>query len=303
MTALSALVPIFLLLLTGLAARRCGLLDGAAAAGLNRLVVMVALPALLLLKVGTSPLQVSFAPAVALVTAGLTIAAAVGGVLAARWVGLPARQQGVAAQAVMRSNIAFVAFPVVLTALGEDALRVAAVTGAVLIPVMNFLSVAVLEWAHSGARTTWQVALRVAVNPLVAAATAGLGLAALGWQPWPWLEGFLAILADFALPGALLALGAELSAGRWVPLWRPVVAVAAGKMLVVPLLGWWLMSLMGVSGHDLVVGVLLLGAPTAVASYSVAAQLGGDTALAGACLVATTAVTPLTYFAILVILA
>lgn len=303
MAAINALLPVFLLLVTGGAARRWGLLNSAAAAGLNRLVATVALPALLLLKVGTSPLQLSFAPGVAAVAAVLTVATALLGLAAARAAKLPAEQQGVVAQAAMRSNVAFVAFPVILNSLGEDALRTAAVTAALLLPVMNFLSVAVLEWASNDGRVSWRVALRVAVNPLVVSAAAGLGLAALGWQPWPWLETFLGILADFALPGALLALGAELTEGRWVPLWRPVVAVVTTKTLVVPLVGWWLMTLLGVTGTELAVGVLLLGAPTAVATYPLAAELGGDTSLAGACVLATTLATPVTYFFFLVMLA
>lgn len=303
MSALSALIPVFLLLVIGAGSRRSGLLDGAAAAGLNRLVANVALPALLLLTVGTTPLQVSFVPGVALVATGVTVVAAVLGLLGARLVRLPAPQQGVVAQAAMRSNIAYVAFPVVLATLGQEGLRVAAVTAAVLIPVMNFVAVVVLELPRPSTRGTWGMALRVGLNPLVASAFAGLALAAAGWQPWPWLASLLGILADFALPGALLALGAELTAGRWAPVWRPVVAVTVGKMVAVPALGWWLMALLGVSGPDLAVGVLLLAAPTAVASYSVAAELGGDTILAGACVVATTLVTPFAYFLLLMLLA
>jgi hypothetical protein len=61
------------------------------------------------------------------------------------------------------------------------------------------------------------------------------------------------------------------------------------KQLVAPLLGLIVLRALGASQLELSVGVLMLAAPTAVATYPVAAELGGDTDLAGACVLVTTA--------------
>jgi predicted permease len=303
MTVLAGLVPVFILIGAGVGARRFGVLSAEAAAGLNRLVANVALPALLLLKVGTSPLERSLSPVLMVVCAALVAGAAlVGWVVAGAWK-LPASQRGVFAQAAMRGNLAYVAFPVILGAYGDAGLRLAAVTAAALFPLMNFLAVAVLETARGQRENLIRLAGRVLLNPMVAASLLGLVLAALEWHPWAWLGGTLQILADFALPGALLALGAQLSFGAWHGVWKPTAAASLLKVAVQPLAALLVLRLLGMTSLETAVGVLLMAAPAAIASYAVAADLGGDTDLAGACVVATTLAAVPVYSVLSVLLA
>lgn len=288
MTVLAGLVPVFVLLGVGVAIRRLGMLSDEGANGLNRLVAGVALPALLLLKVGTSPLDENLAPVLAAVCGLLVVAAtAVAWLLATAWP-LPAAQRGVFAQAATRGNLAYVAFPVILGAYGDAGLRLAAVTAATLFPVMNFLAVAVLERARGNRESLGRLLLRVVANPLVWSSLLGLALAGAHWKPWAWLAATLQILADFALPGALLALGAQLRFETWHGVWRQAIAATALKTAVQPLIAFWVLRALGASPLETAVGMLLMAAPAAVASYSVAAELGGDLDLAGACVVAST---------------
>jgi len=71
MVMLAGLVPVFLLLVLGVVARRAGLLDEPSASGLNRIVVYIALPALFIAKVGTSPLESALSPRLMVVTVGV----------------------------------------------------------------------------------------------------------------------------------------------------------------------------------------------------------------------------------------
>ena len=304
MNVLNGLVPVFLLLGTGVASRQMGLITEEASVGLNRLVANLALPALFIVTIGTSDLHRSFSTALVATTSGLLVATTLVALVAAVALRLPRRQRGVLAQAAMRGNLAYVAFPVILGAFGEAGLQQAAVTSAILIPLMNLLAVGALE-ANRGERVEAIVPLlrRVLANPLVISALAGLALASFGWQPWGWLGRTLGILSDFALPGALLALGAQLKIGAWGGLWRPTVLATALKLIVQPLAALWLLRAFGVAGVSLGVGVLLLAAPTAVASYPVAAELDGDTDLAGACVLTTTLAGVVAYLAWSLVLA
>lgn len=288
-------MPVFLLLALGHLARRWGLLDGTAAAGLNRLVANLALPALLLAKIGTSPLQANFSPPLLVVVVGGTVLAAAAAWIAGRLARLPAPALGVATQAAMRGNIAYLSFPLILAGYGDPGLRMAAVTASLLIPTMNLLGAAALLLARPGQAGVLATALRVLGNPLVAAALAGLGLAALEWQPWPWLGATLRTLGDFALPGALLALGSQLQARTLGGLWRRAAAAATVKLLLLPALGFWLLTAWRRPPLEVAVGVLMLAAPTAIASYPIAADLGGDVDLAGACVLLSTLACALTY--------
>lgn len=288
MAVVEGLAPVFLLIAVGFVCRQLGLLDERGVHGLNRVVANVALPALLLVKVGTAHLATSFSLATVAATHGATVGGALGALLLARVWGMPRQERGVFAQAAMRGNLAYVGFPVVLAMTGEVGLRQAAVTSALLIPVMNVLAVTALELSRPADERRAAAVHRVLLNPLVVAALASLALAALGWRPWSFLERTLAVLADLALPGALLALGAGLRVGRWRRVMVPAAAATAMKLAVVPAAGLWLVRWLGGGPLASQVTVLLLAAPTAVTSYSVAAELEGDLDLAGACVVWST---------------
>ena len=289
MAILSGLVPVFLIIAFGVAARRFGLVNGLAAGGLNRLVANLALPAFLIIEIGTASLEVSFSSRVAIVTAVASLHVTAFALLAAHLLRLPATQRGVLAQAAARGNYAYVGFPVVLAALGQAGLQRAAVTAALLIPLMNLVAISVLELYRKRHEAAGRLMLRVVVNPLVISALLGLALSAAGWRPWGWLAATLRVLADFALPAALLALGAQLEIRRWHGVWRQTATATGLKLVVLPLLGWWALVGLGASAAEIGVGVLLLATPTAIASYPVAAELGGDLDLAGACVLVTTA--------------
>lgn len=295
MGILTGLVSTFLLLFLGFLARRWGLLDAASAAGLNRLVANLALPALFLSTIGTSKLEKNLSPVLVGVVLGSTVLMSAVGWLAGRAGRLPAPRLGVMAQATMRGNIVYLSFPIILASYGDPGLRLAALTASFLIPVMNVLGVLVLELARPQRSGMLRAVLGTLLNPMVVSAFVGLGLAAFAWHPWPWLATTLNTLGDFALPGALLALGAQLQARRLGDVWRPTVAVAALKLVALPVLGWWALAALHRPPLDIAVGVLLLAAPVAVASYSVAADLGGDTDLAGACVLVTTLASVATY--------
>jgi predicted permease len=282
------LIPVFLLLATGVLARRWGMLNERAADGINRVVANIALPALLLAKVSSSPLEESFSWRLLLVTSGCAVLVGVLTALVARIWGLPGAQRGVLAQGAMRGNVAYVSFPVILAACGDHGLSLAAVACAVLIPVMNLLAVVFLEMNRADRGGMGRMMGRVAANPLVLATLTGLVAAALEWEPWPWLAGTLKVLGDFSLPASLLALGAQLTLRRARGLGRPTGVALLMKLGAMPALGWWGLHLLGATPLETMVGVLILAAPTAVASYPVAADLGGDTNLAGTCILATT---------------
>jgi malate permease and related proteins len=295
MAMLAGMAPVFLLLGLGVLLRRLGVLDEASCNGLNRLVANVALPALFISTIGTSPLEAALSPRLMLVTTIVVGAATLLGLALARAWRLPREQRGVVAQGAMRGNIVYFTFPLILGLYGSSALRLAAVTSTALIPVMNLLAVAALEKYRAQGDGDAHIVVRVLANPLVGSALLGLVLAALHWQPWPWLGSSLKTLADLAFPGALLTLGAQLAVGQSRRLWRPLVGVAGIKLLLMPALGWWLLALLHAPGREVAIGVLMMAAPTAVASNAVAADLGGDPELASSCVLVTTVLSIATY--------
>lgn len=284
MAVLSGIVPVFLLIGLGALSKRLGWAGEVFVRDLNRVIYWFAIPALLLRLLGRAQLVAG--------DAGPMIGAVVAATAAAGFIALLyalARREspprlGVIVQATVRGNLVYVGFPVIFAAAGDQALTLAAVTAAVLIPFQNLLAVAAL--LRAGDHTGMDAFKAVILNPVVLGVAGGLAWNWIGWSPWTWLDNFLRLLGAIAMPGALLALGAQMGART---LRRSTEAVAVSvvlKLALAPAIGLVLMHLFQVGGMPRLVGILLLATPTAVASTAVAQEMGGDLDLAGACVMA-----------------
>jgi len=285
MAVLSGIVPVFLLIGLGVLSRRLGWAGEAFVRDLNRIIYWFAIPALLLRLLGGATLTgVDAAPMIAAVVTATT-----GTGLIALVYALARREKaarlGVIVQASIRGNLVYVGFPVIFAAAGDQALTLAAVTAAVLIPLQNLLAVVALVRAgdHSGLGAFKAVLL----NPVVLGVAGGLMANWIGWSPWTWVDNFLHLLGNIAMPGALLALGAQMGMRTLRRRTEAVAVSSVLKLAVAPAIGFLLMHFFGIDGVPLLVGTFLLATPTAIASTAVAQEMGGDLDLAGACIVAT----------------
>lgn len=281
MEVLSGIVPVFLLIGLGALAKRLGWAGEVFVRDLNRIIYWFAIPALLIRLLGRAQLAATAAaPMVGVVIAATAAAGLVALVYALVRHESPPRL-GVIVQAAVRGNLVYVGFPVIFAAAGDQALTLAAVTAAILIPFQNLLAVAALLRAgdHKGIDAFKAVIL----NPVVLGVVGGLVWNWFGWSPWTWLDNFLHLLGNIAMPGALLALGAQMGSRT---LRRSTEAVAVSvllKLALAPAFGLVLMHFLQIDGLPRLVGILLLATPTAIASTAVAQEMGGDLDLAGAC--------------------
>ena len=281
MAVLSGIVPVFLLIALGALAKRLGWAGDAFVRDLNRIIFWFAIPALLLRLLGRAELAASDAG----IMIGTVVAATCITGLVALLYAMARREQparlGVIIQAAVRGNLVFVGFPVIFAAGGEPALTLAAVTAAALIPIQNLLAVAGL--LRAGDHTGLGAIKAAILNPVVLGVAGGLAWNWIGWAPWAWLDNFLNLLGNIAMPGALLALGAQMGARTMRRSTEAVAVSSALKLALLPTLGLLLMHFLQIDGLPRLVGILLLATPTAVASTAVAQEMGGDLDLAGAC--------------------
>ncbi|MCD4748178.1 MAG: AEC family transporter [Thermoanaerobaculales bacterium] len=285
MAVLSGIIPVFLLIGLGALARRLGWANEIFVRDLNRIIYWFAIPALLLQLLGKAQLDTAFSGQMIAVCLAATGAAGAAGLAYAVLRREPAARLGVIVQATVRGNLVYMGFPVIYAAAGEEALAVAAVTAAILIPFQNILAVAALVGAegHSG----FSAFKAIILNPVVLGVAGGLLSSLMAWEPWVWLDSFLHLLGNIAMPGALLALGAQMGARTLRESTEAVAVSTFLKLAAVPALGIVLMHFLQIDGTPRLVGILLLATPTAVASTAVAQEMGGDLDLAGACVMAT----------------
>ena len=181
-------------------------------------------------------------------------------------------------QGAIRWN-SFVAIATLAALYGSAGTTLAAVAFAVIIPVVNTLSVTVLA-RHAGPRATRRiVAKTVARNPLVLACAAGIA-----WQlagpaiPGP-IDSALSVLGNASIALGLFTVGAGLDFGRLRTRPDLLALVCALKLLAMPLLMVGFCLLYNVSGPARGVAVVAGAVPTATNAYILARQLGGDAPL------------------------
>lgn len=291
MTILNIVLPVFIIIALGWALRRGRFLDGAGNSVLTRLVYWVAAPALLFHSAAATPLRESANLPGLAVMGSVTIIMALG-VYALAFRAHPARR-GVLAQGMVRSNQVFLGLPLVYNAWGPEAVGQVAVLVGLMVIVYNVMSVPLLTMPHrrpgaapfAGARDGL---LKILTNPLALGCLGGIALSASGLGLPRALDMSLELVGRTALPLALISVGAALDVRRLRHEWRATLLVSAVKLGVYPLLVWWGLSALGMTGPALKAVVLIAATPTAVVSYVMAVEMRGDEQLAAGLVFGTT---------------
>lgn len=309
MYILNTLAPVFLVILLGAALQKFGFLNPQISRQNNRLVYWIAMPCLLFNKTaqaevaGDSALRVSV---VLLFTAvGCTILA----YLLARLLRLSGESTGAFVQASFRGNLAYIGLPVVIYALSELAGHNSAVGSlnteqiqslavlsiAPLVPLYNALAVFVLVTGSKKGKQSWLMVVRsILTNPLLLACALGLSWGFLK-IPMPLaLSKTLQTLGQMALPLALLGIGVSLATTKVKgKITVPLIATLM-KVVIAPIFGLFLANWLGLSNIERAIALLYLACPTAIASYIMAQQLGGDEVLTSNSIVLSTLLSAVT---------
>lgn len=205
-------------------------------------------------------------------------------------------RRGVMIQASFRSNFLLLGTPLVQELCPGADLGSISVMLAIVVPCFNVLAVIVLEtFRHS------RIDLRgtlggIARNPLIIASVLGIAANLSGLR----LPGFLTTpigqLGASASPVALLLLGAQFEF-RDVRVHRRNLAICASlRLLAYPAAALSLAALAGLRGPEYAVLISMFATPTAVSSFSMAAQMGGDADLAASAVTLTTVLSAGTMF-------
>lgn len=290
---LTALWPLFALLLLGYLGRRLDFPGAAFWPPAERATYYVLFPALLVSRLsraelgGAQSLQLIAAVVAMLVIASLLV-------LLLRPV---LRQNNAAFTSVYQGGLRFntyVALPASAALVPQQGVVLAALLAAVMIPLLNLFCVLVFAWYGSARPTPGGVLKALARNPLILACLLGilLNLSGLG-LPAPAVP-VLDLLAAMALPLGLLAVGAALDLRALRTGGVAVIAAALVKLVLMPLLAWGLARGIGLDQQATQVLLVFAAVPTATSAYILARQLGGDAPLMANIITAQTLIALLT---------
>ena len=278
---------LFLLIAVGAVCNKAGLLRGEANKVLSRLVINVAMCAMIIDSIVNTDISMDAGRA-------LELAGAVGvyylvlfvlSLLFGRTVSRGRPDSGVYQFMVLFGNIGFLGFPLISSLFGEGALFYAALFN---IP-FNFLVYtygAVLISGQSGGESLRQT-LR---SPPVVAAVLSLVLLLLGVRLPGFVGDAVAYIGSMTVPGAMLVVGASLAnlpGGAPFRQWRMYVLTAV-TLLLRPVAVWAAASLFVKDPVVLGVAVILAATPAAANTTAMCIEYGSNEALASCAVFVTT---------------
>ena len=279
---ISALLPVFLLIVLGFVLRRSLMRLDTQWHGLERLTYYVLFPTLLIQTLVQADL--SSVP-VAGVGSALLLAALVMSLLClalrplfSRW-----NIDGPAFTSIFQGATrwqTYVALAVSSNLFGHTGLALASVAMVAIIPLVNVLSVWVLaQHASPEKQSVRAIVMTVVQNPLIWACAIGLAVN-VTHLPLPKLWHDVAdALGRSSLGIGLLVTGAGL---HLEGLFRPSLAASVAvflKLVLMPVLGVALALWFGISGTSLVIVAVCSAVPTSSSAYVLARQMGGDAPL------------------------
>lgn len=302
-----ALAPIFLLIATGWAAKAFWLREEGLWRPVEQLAYYLLIPAFVVHDLYNADLaSLPFSRMViALLGAVLVVAALL---IALRPLLSRVLVQGDAGftsvfQGSTRANffITLAAAPILLPADGAALVIIAVAFFTVLVNVLSVLVLA--RWGTQGEANIGQLAKRLATNPFILAAAAGILLNVTGAPVPVVVDSAVGLIAGAGVPVALLTAGAGLrlaSIGVHLP---GILTASLAKLVLMPSIAVGLGLLLGLEASVLAMLVLFHSQPTATTSYVLARQMGGDHELMAAVLTSQTLLAILTVPAMLALFA
>ena len=286
--SLNAVISIFTTMAVGYGAKRMLHLEKAAIGRFNTMVFYTLLPLMLFYNIYSSNLRggaglqsLALALSVLLVLFLLTWA------FIKRVEPMNSRR-GVMIQASFRSNFLLLGMPLIQELCPGADLAVVSIMLAIVVPCYNALAVVTLETFSRKHINIRHILLGIAKNPLIVASVAGLLANLSGLRLPDCLENPISQLGASASPVALLLLGAQFEF-QDVRLHRRNLAICTAlRLLVYPGAA--------LRGPEFAALISMFATPTAVSSFSMAAQMGGDPELAASAVTVTTLLSAATMF-------
>ena len=299
MQILNTIVPIFVVIMTGLVLRRQNFLPASVLGPLNRLVFYLAIPAMIFHKVASAAWETHFQPILVLTTLVPVLVVFVLVLALSPFTPVSHQDRGSFLQCAVHGNLGYIGLAVCFYALGDEGLTRASILAGFLMLVQNILSVLSLILSQGKGGQPWSLgflATKIVVNPVILSALAGLFFSLADLRLPLLLARSLEIVSGMALPLALLVIGASLSFGLLRLHLLPALIAGGIKLVILPCLG--LVGAVLLTGLDLQVfapALLLLAAPTATVSVVMAREMHGAPDLASAAVALNTLLSAVSY--------
>jgi len=289
---LKTIAPIFIIIAFGYVLKNRKMLSDVFISEANRFVFLFPLPFLIFTGIIKADMKGMGWLSVLILATAIVMALAVLSAAAARYRG---GRRGSFIQATFHGNVTYVGLAVIFYLLGDEGLERGSLLVGILILFNNAGAVLALSLSSGKHRNVMRTALSILKTPVIIATFAALILAFLKVTIPAVVMKSIAIVANIALPMALVIIGCSISLEMLKKTLRPAALAAALKVVVLPALAVLFCRIFAIDLKEPLPAIILLATPTAITAYVMARELGGDTDLASGAVTLTTLVSPLTY--------
>lgn len=295
MALFETIAPIFLIILVGWLIKHGHFFKDEFFTEANRFVYFVSLPVLIFIGIVKSGLR-SFSLPLILSVLLPTVALCFFGCGLGWLMGLRRGRFGTFVQTTFHGNVSYIGLAVVFYMLGEDALQQGSIIVGFLVLTTNLLSSIILSLVASApGRHALRPLLSIVKNPVIISSVAGICAAYAGLPiPGIIMQG-MAVLANIALPLALVTIGSSLTLASAKKSWKLGLLASFIKLLVLPSLGILVLNALKLPLREASTSILLLATPVATLTYIMAEQMGGDGNLASNSVTLSTVLSLFTY--------
>jgi malonate transporter len=270
MSVAQTIIPIFMLILLGVAMRRWFSLREDFWPQLDQLIYYVFFPALLFSTLSHFKIDMGAATPMLIVASLFMFAGIALGYVAKYLFHSPAKVYSATFQSSFRFN-SYVGLAIAGGLHGQDGLAAIGLLMGFMVPLANVASVLMLA-RHSESHWLKEILL----NPLIIATAGGIACSFVGLHLPMIFDATLGLLSQASLPMGLIAVGAGLRIQglHSYPgtLWYGVTV----KLLALPAIAWGLALAFGLSGVYFNIAVLLAALPVSTVAYVLAKRMGGD---------------------------
>lgn len=305
--SITVVFPLIAVMLSGYLTGKLKLLPDNGSKVISRFVFLVAMPAFIFISLARIPVDDIFNwPYLATLGGGMLVIFVLGLIVAKFAFKDNLTAQSLHALTAMFASTAYIGLPLILIVFGEAGLVPgiigAVITGAVFMPLAIIL--AEIDKGRSGPKVATASAMAVMRSPLLIATVAGLLTSASGVTVAAPASAFFELLGDAFIPCALFAAGLFVSQCSVKGEIKEISWLVSVKLLVHPLITWWLaFHVFELEGILPMIAVLQAALPSGVPVFVLAQHYETFVSRSSATIVISTMLSMLTLPILLILMA
>lgn len=279
--SLNVISPVFIMMALGYFLKRIKMIDSHSLDVMNNISFKLLFPLLLFDSIYKTDIKGAFSPKLILFALGTVMLIFVFLCIVIPLIEKDNKKRGVLIQGIFRSNFVIFGLPISIALCGEGNIGPTSVLIAIIVPIYNAFSIVALEMFRGEKINVKKIILGVLKNPFVISAAVGVLCLLINLRLPSAIDKTISDIAKISTPLALILLGASFNFSSVKGNMKQILIGVIGKLVVMPLIFIPIYVLAGFRGVELAALVVMIGAPTAVSTYTMATKMDGDDVLAG----------------------